>query len=500
MKKIAAVLLFTLLSLNCYAKDYNVDLAIIGGGWSGLIAGVAAGEAGLKTVILEKMPATGGGGNWVGVTSAFGTPGVTGLDEAYTTYMDFTHSAPNSLLIRRLMNEIPNNVQWLIDHGVKFVDFEIFGGRVRIFAEDGGATIMANFITRLNKMENVTILTETPAKQLIVAKNGAVNGVIAENTDGETVRVNAKNTIIATGPIVGNPEMLKKYMPYLNDGYKVEGPSGRTGDGITLALQADARIDSRIGLDSEAAHNFNPTNRYIMTKSKDQEAHALHIAANLPYLRVNKFGKRFMNESLQDPQSQAHALSFNNNVYWLILDEELKNRLINEGLDAMGISITLVPMYWNAPKLSALDSGLEKAYKNGYAYKANTIEDLAKLIKVDPKTLRATVDMQNEFAKNKYDADFLKTPNFLHVYNKGPFYAIKGEHTILSSTGGIQCNENLQVIRDDLSVIQGLYVTGSIIGSTEGDTSPMQVAAGTGGTGFSISASRLIVQHIVSQK
>jgi fumarate reductase flavoprotein subunit len=147
---------------------------------------------------------------------------------------------------------------------------------------------------------------------------------------------------------------------------------------------------------------------------------------------------------------------------------------------------------------------LEKAYAKGYAYRANTIEELAKLIGVDPKILRATVDRQNELAAKGKDDDFVKDPKYLHKYVKGPFYALKGEHTVISSNGGIQCNEKFQVIKDDLSVIPGLYVTGVLIGSTVGDTYPFKAmtppisALGGTSTGFGVAASRMIVEDIAA--
>jgi fumarate reductase flavoprotein subunit len=489
MKKVL-VFLFSLICIISYAEDYAADVVIIGGGWSGLMAGVAAGDAGLETVILEKQPAIGGGGNFLIGTNGMGRPGFLTVDEGYKLYMDYTHYVPNGSVLRALLNAVPGNIDWLRAHGVTVLTED------GLFGDRGGSSIVENFAQRIRNMENVTLLTETPAKELII-ENGAVVGVIAES-DGETVTVRAKNTIIAAGPIINNPEMVKKYMPYLGEGYRPSGLPGRTGDGITLALQAGAKIDPIIAMDTEAGHTMG-----LSVLSSDPEMITLHHVIKLPFLRVNPLGRRFMDESVFPYHREAHALTRNGNMYWIILDEKLKSDLINKGEAAMGVPPNFPPL--DSPKLTRLDSALEKAIAKGYAYKANTLEELAKGTGMDIEVFKATVARQNELARKGKDDDFLKNPRYLHVYNRGPFYAFKAEHTIISTNGGIQCNDKFQVIREDTSVIPGLYVTGVLIGSVVGDTYPFKgiklPTSALGGTssGFGIAASRVIISNIAAE-
>jgi fumarate reductase flavoprotein subunit len=492
MKKVLCVCLFLLLYSAAFGKDYNVDVAIVGGGWSGLVAGVAAGDAGLTAVILEKMPTAGGSGVYVGGTAATGFfPEQLTTDRGFTRYQEFTHHVPDSRVMRALFKELGNNITWLQEHGVSFsMSIE---GRVYGFREGLGANVVKNFNDRINKMDNVTLLTETKANRLIV-ENGQVKGVIGDN-DGETIRVNAKYTILATGGIVDNPEMMKKYVPTLGDNYRVIGSKGRTGDGITLAQQAGAKIDPIIGVDTEAGHTMNHSE--IAIHVLDPEMEPLHAVIKLPFIRVNQRGERFMPETINQFHMERHAIERNNNVYYTIIDEEIKNDLINKGIDDMGLYRAGEPAITRS-KLPGLATGLEKAYAKEYAFKADTIQDLAKLIKVDPKILQATIDRQNTFAKNGRDEDFLKDPKYLHNYVKGPFYAVKAEHTLLGTVGGVQCTDTFQVIREDLSPIPGLYVTGTLIGAQVGDTYPMLVQGGTS-SGFGVAASRVIIANIAKE-
>jgi fumarate reductase flavoprotein subunit len=502
MKKFLVLLvLFTCTVAS--AREYTAELAIVGGGWSGIIAAVAAGEAGINTVVLEKNPTTGGGGVYIGGINATGAPGMLSVDEGFSNYMEATHNVPDGRAVRAAYGGLARNIQWLKDRGVKFG--ESMDGKVLMFGGAGGSDIMKNMNSRLEKMKNVTILTETPVKQLIIDKNNAVIGVIAEN-DGEEVKVNAKYTIIATGPIVNSPEMIAKYAPYMGTGYKVLGAPNRTGDGINLAKQAGAKIDTIIAMDTEAGHTMDHNSPSAIS---DPEMMALHILVKNTILRVNSVGKRFMNEATAVVRfdfgdavllyhEELHAIARNNNIYYTILDEKLKNDLINKSAEEAGISKALTPYGLKGEKLGALAGGLEKAYAKGYAFKANTIEELAQKLNMNPKTLKATVDRYNELADKNADTDFVKPAKYLYKYGKGPYYAIKAEHTIISSNGGIQANENFQVIREDFSEIPGLYVAGVMLGSQVGDTYPMMKGGGTS-SGFGISASLTIVENIAKE-
>ncbi|MDR2401100.1 MAG: FAD-binding protein, partial [Deferribacteraceae bacterium] len=268
-------------------------------------------------------------------------------------------------------------------------------------------------------------------------------------------------------------------------------------DGITLAQQAGARIDASVGLDTESAYPAGITGYYDIRGESNLENQALYFVVKSPFLRVNSVGKRFMREDIGVFHQESHSISRNNNVYWTIFDEALKQDFINKGTVALKMPPPILPPQIT-PYLKALDAGLEKAYAKGYAYKANTIEELAQKIGADPKVLKATVDRMNALAKAGFDDDLLLSKDFLRTYSKPPFYALKGVHVILSSHGGIQCDENFQAIGDNLKPIPGLFVTGVLIGSYVGDTYPINIAPGNS-SGFGIAASRLIINHIAKE-
>jgi fumarate reductase flavoprotein subunit len=192
---------------------------------------------------------------------------------------------------------------------------------------------------------------------------------------------------------------------------------------------------------------------------------------------------------------QANSLTQQGGVYYSIFNEDIKKDVIANG-SPIRAEIALVGI---GQRLTHFDEGMELGYKTGYTFKANSVEELARQIGVDPKALRTTVDKNNVFAENSIDEDILKQSKWLRKMEKGPWYAVKMTHTILNMNGGPQCNENLQVYHKDGHLIPGLYVTGVMIGGLQSDTYPMpRVASGTD-TGFFISAGRIIVNNIAKE-
>ena len=475
--------------------EYTTDLLIIGGGWAGLTAAASAGEAGINTVVLEKNEVIGGSTAFLVGTAYNGFwPGSPNhdLDQSYNVYQNYIRYNSRGKNVRILFNEVPNNMRWLSDHGVSMPPNSGF------FLETGAQAL--NIFTRiLNGMPSVRILTGSPATDLIV-ENGVVKGAIANSSEGR-IRVNAKYTIIATGPIVGDPELLKKHVPWLGEGYEVKGAPGRTGDGIRLAQQVNARIDALLMVDTESGWITGTSEGYYypsMMQPGQERQLTLHHLIKLGVLRVNFQGKRFMDESIFPFHKEMWSMALNNNMYWAIFDQNLINSLRTRGIDDMGFSRLMFPaLPNNNPRLENIDAAIQMAIDGGNAVRADTIEELAQKMGVDAGNLRATIARYNDLAQNGYDDDLLKNPRLLHNYNP-PFYALRAVHVILSTNGGIQSDENFNVIDVNMNPIPGLYVAGVLVGSQSGETYPMEVQAGAS-TGFGMSAGRIIVRNIAAE-
>jgi 3-oxosteroid 1-dehydrogenase len=138
-------------------------------------------------------------------------------------------------------------------------------------------------------------------------------------------------------------------------------------------------------------------------------------------------------------------------------------------------------------------AGIKKKPKSwvesGYLKQADTIEELAKLINVDPAALKATVDRWNNFVVKGADEDFhrgeraydnwLGDPFFKDGPNKSmgriekaPFYAVDVVPGDVGTYGGVVTDANSRVLRGDGSPIKGLYATGVSTASPMGRVYP----------------------------
>ncbi|HSH68484.1 MAG TPA: FAD-dependent oxidoreductase, partial [Deferrisomatales bacterium] len=238
--------------------DSAADIVIAGGGLSGLSAALTAAEGGVNAIVLEKQDFLGGAGLFPEGSLGIGTRfqkehGITTTtEEVFAKAMEFHHWRCNAAVIRTLLNESGETIDWLEDRGV-----EIRGIRTmfppektlqvwHIF-EGSGARLVKVLSAAIGK-NGGRILTRTRARELILDDHGAVRGVVAENAQGETVTIRARAVVVATGGFASNREMLERYVPDVSAPGMAKlmyrGPSvdGRTGDGIAMCLQANAAL------------------------------------------------------------------------------------------------------------------------------------------------------------------------------------------------------------------------------------------------------------------
>jgi 3-oxosteroid 1-dehydrogenase len=149
--------------------------------------------------------------------------------------------------------------------------------------------------------------------------------------------------------------------------------------------------------------------------------------------------------------------------------------------------------------------------EQGYVRKADSLEALAELIDVAPATLKATIERFNGFVAKGRDEDFQrgdraydrwlgdpshKPSSTLGAISEGPFYAIPAVPGDVSTYGGVVTDSDARVVREDGSVIPGLYATGVSTASMMGRAYP--------GAGASIGPSftwgYIAAQHALGQR
>lgn len=489
------------------SRRFEVDIVIAGGGLSGLSAALTAAESGLSAIVLEKLPFVGGAGLFPEGSLGIGTryqkeQGITTTtDQVFAKVMEFHHWRCNAAVIRRLLKESGKTIDWLTDHGVKVECIRTMFPPEKslniwhIF--EGRGVRVVRVLSESLKSRGGLILTKTPVKELLINEKGHVIGVKAKSADGKSVTFRAKAVIIATGGFASNKRMLKKFVPDVNTPgmaklmYRGPAVDGRTGDGITMALKVKAALAGMGTLAGNSPYLDNEP--AIRQFSGPDYMKQMRCALSQPFLWVNKQGDRFYNESYGSVFSDVYnAMTSNGGLMWSIFDNAMYRSMVENG-PLTPFNAIVVP----GQKMTALDEGIEKGTQKGFAFKADTIEELARKIDIKPEKLRETIERVNHYADQKLDPDFSRKPEHLIKFNlkKGPYYALKGLRAFFLTLGGVQINAKMEALDGNGEIIPGLYVTGQDMGGLYDSTYDL-LAEGSASS-FALSSGRIAVQSII---
>ncbi|RVU71155.1 MULTISPECIES: flavocytochrome c [Lactobacillus] len=472
------------------SKEINVDVAVVGAGGAGYAAAVRALQHNLKVALLEKAPSVGGntmrsGGfmnaadpEWQNKFDALPGENITlenlmkmNVNEIDPEYQDdfvemqkqiknYLDSSKKYLfdsvlfhriqtylggkrtdlkgtqiygrydLVKTLTDNDLASVKWLASIGV---DFDKSAVTMPVGAlwrrahkpteADGFGYIKA--LKQYFDEQGGQTFTDTRVKDLII-EDGKVVGVKADN-----LTVNAKAVILTAGGYGANTKMLQKYNTYwekIDDDLKTTNAPYITGDGINLGIEAGADL---VGM------GFTQ-----MMPVADPKTGEYNTGLQVPpadFVMVNQEGKRFVNEYAgRDTLSKA-AIK-NGGLFYLVADEKIKNLAYNTNEDKIKNEIA-----------------------NGQLYKADTLEELAEKIKIDPETLVQTINQYNQYVDQGNDPDFHKDVFDLKV-EQGPFYATPRKPAMHHTMGGLKIDKNAHVLNKDNEIISGLYSAGENAG------------------------------------
>lgn len=340
--------------------------------------------------------------------------------------------------------------------GAQFV-FRALGGAVTGKRLTGiGAAWSTAFLEAVVLGQGVPLWLNSPLEELIVEEDRVVGAVV--NRDGKRLRIGARRGVmLAAGGFESNREWRQKYQGI--DGAPSGNP-GNQGQTIELAAKAGAAIelmdDAWWGGSIEAFPGGSPS--FIVGER------------SMPYsLMVDSKGNRFANESESYVDLGHHMLELDGGKgpYWLIMDTRFIRRYF---------------------RTFAMDPNVLKGMKEaGIALKAKTLEELAQMMEIDPRTLRDTIGRFNGFARAGVDGDFGRgnsaydryygdptihpNPNLAPV-EKGPFHAYRIVLGDLGTKGGVLTDTEARALREDGTVIEGLYAAGNNSASVMGNTYP----------------------------
>ena len=312
--------------------------------------------------------------------------------------------------------------------------------------------------------------------------DGRITGIIAQSTeDDHFIRYNANDgVLLACGGFPGNPYMMEQLDPL---GTSVTtacsySPSDK-GYGIRAAVWAGANLDKEAapmlfdrgivapGVDAGYVESENSFGGKAFPGEIKQ-----YNPGTQPFLKVNRNGERFANESSPYNDIVYAAAHQPGRVYAQICDANILEDV--KRFHTIGCSAQT-----RNAGAEYLQKQMDSAEEKGCFFKADTIEELADKLGFTGEakdTFLATVDRYNELYDQQNDEDFGKPAYRLSAIRKAPFYGCWLGASLLCTEQGIAINEKGQALDNDNKPMPGLYVTGDMSGSFFANNYPCLMA------------------------
>ena len=473
---------------NATAEDSTVDadVVVVGAGGAGMTAAITAAAEGKTVVILESQSMVGGNsvratggmnagktvyqdenefGESAGVEKTLKTAAekyadnetITALAKtvseqwaAYqanpTGYFDSVElmeldtmiggkGISDPELVETLCANSADAIDWLDEHGITLHNVSSFGGasvkRIHRPVNAEGKTVsvgsyMIPLLQENCEKAGVKMMLDTTATEILTDANGAAVGVKATGASGETVTVNAKAVILASGGFGANLDMVVKYKPELK-GFMTTNAPGIQGQGIEMAQAIGA---ATVDMDQIQIHPTVEANTAaLITEGLRGDGAIL----------INEEGQRFIDEVGTRDVVSAAEIAQTGSYSWLVVDQ------------AMADASSVIQGY----------------IKKGYTVTGTTYEELGKAMGVDAAAFAETMEKWNGYVEAKNDPDFGRT-SFANPLNTAPYYAVKVTAGVHHTMGGLKINANTEVLNEKGEVIPGLFAAGEVTGGVHG--------------------------------
>ena len=473
---------------NATAEDSTVDadVVVVGAGGAGMTAAITAAAEGKSVVILESQSMVGGNsvratggmnagktvyqdenefGESAGVEKTLKTAAEKYADNETITALAKTVSEQwaayqanpagyfdsvelmeldtmiggkginDPELVETLCANSADAIDWLDEHGITLHNVSSFGGasvkRIHRPVNAEGKTVsvgsyMIPLLQENCEKAGVKMMLDTTATEILTDANGAAVGVKATGASGETVTVNAKAVVLASGGFGANLDMVVKYKPELK-GFMTTNAPGIQGQGIEMAEAIGA---ATVDMDQIQIHPTVEANTAaLITEGLRGDGAIL----------INEEGQRFIDEVGTRDVVSAAEIAQTGSYSWLVVDQAM--------VDASSV--------------------IQGYIKKGYTVTGATYEELGKAMGVDAAAFAETMEKWNGYVEAKNDPDFGRT-SFANPLNTAPYYAVKVTAGVHHTMGGLKINANTEVLNEKGEVIPGLFAAGEVTGGVHG--------------------------------
>jgi succinate dehydrogenase/fumarate reductase flavoprotein subunit len=473
--------------------DETFDVVIAGYGFAGGISAIEAADAGASVLICEKMPDPGG----LSICSGGAVRCADNAEDAFN-YLKATNAGttPDDVIrvlaagmaeaehyVRRLVSTVPDaslkptefsgkrggnypfpgwqtfyHTQVVADGAV---DRQAMFPGVRTRPSSGGPE-MFWVISENVKRRGIEVRLETPIVRLVRSPEGEVRGVVVKTPNGERRIAARRGVILACGGFEWNDDMKRQYW----EGKPVLTASsrGNTGDGIRMAQ----------ALGAELWHMWHFHGCYAFKHPDDDFPFALRVKrlpdwnpakkddadVTMVWIVVDQKGRRYMNECPPYAQDTSHrpmhhmdaeTMSYPRIPSWLITDW---NGCSTYQLGDIRTNDREYVYDWSPDN--------SKEIQNGVLRKAQSIEDLAQGLGVEPEVLRQTVERWNAMCDRGRDEDHGRPPGTMARIDTPPFVYGAVYPTVSNTQGGPVHDARQRIINVEGKPIPRLIAAGEL--------------------------------------
>jgi flavocytochrome c len=429
----------------------EADVVVVGAGMAGFVAAIQASELGAKVVLIEKAPNVGGDTALSSQTIQGAWPEkakTLGFEDSAELYFQDLHNGHrfsqkgrkgvdigDLTMVKYYTESIGDTLTWLEKGGMQIDLSETVYGfypkpnwqtQQRCWIASKGA-IPA--LQNRAASSGVETITSTQVNELIM-KDGRVVGVYAADANKKQIAIKArKGVILASGSFNANFGMMAEYL-LVDSQCMIAGNSYSTGDSHLMVQKMGGKLRD---MDLE-------THWFPFTARTNSPSFTYFTAFNyvISPILVNTDGMRFTDENNGYATLGRHIAREKGHIAYFVMDKT---------------------------GFAAYD-GLCQAFgmKNIPYIVADSVEELAGKILVDPASLQKTIETYNGYVTSGKDLEFQKLLDKATKIETGPFVALEIVPKHYTTYGGISIDDQTRVLYGSGEPIPGLYAAGTVAG------------------------------------
>lgn len=474
------------------ADTWKTDLLIIGAGNGGMMAASVAADNGIDFRVIEQNSVVGDTRHWYGAINSSAAKAA-GAEVDVAKLRSEASRYTSGKMDQRVLNVWINESAAMHDYLAPILED---AGLVCEFANDKELEVehhtqyycppqqhfwadyaVARNVIFQNRIEEKGYYIDFNHSLVCLTKEGnKVTGAIVQNTlTGDYIRIEAAwGVLIATGGYEGNPEMVEALSPIIPKCVTAcsFNPSNK-GMGIKAALWAGAEHDLEsapmifdrglVAPGVNAGYVVNEKGEKVFPGTVRQ-----FNPGTQPFLKVDRDGVRFMDESQPYNDAVHAAARRKGGVYCQVFDSNVASDV--QRFFTLGCS-ALTRMQGDG----LVPNTIEPQVEAGLVKKADTLEDLADQLGFTGKAKEnflATCARYNELYDMQEDVDFGKPAYRLSELRNPPYYGLWLGGSLLCTGDALWIDEDMQVLTPEREVIENLYATGNAAGTTFVDNYP----------------------------